>query len=157
MPCVVYYNMQLCPTVSEVGDIDDSEECDYSMPPLTTCRLRKLNMPPVTPSIGVVAPEVCGHIKPPIRMDYCRVIFVLCSTLGLMGVAWMYYNQLVSIADMSLHTPNQPLGDLLIVSFRLQVQGVTNGAILKPGDILIPIESLRSTEKQNFSFHILSQ
>jgi hypothetical protein len=143
MPCVVYYNMQ-----SE--NTDDSQDCDYSVPPLTVCRLRKLNIPPVIPSIG--------HIKPPIRMDYCRVIFVLFSTLVFVGVAaCMYYNQFTPILDTSLYTPNHPSGDLLIVSLRLQTQGVANGDIPRQGDILIPIEGLRSTEKQNLSFYILSK
>jgi hypothetical protein len=91
------------------------------------------------------------QMKPLVRTDYRRVVCVMVALFGFICMSYVvYYHNIIHVSnsnstDTSLHNFNQKeMGDVLIVSFQLQVQGATEPAGKSQADILIPLDSLRS-------------
>jgi hypothetical protein len=179
IPRRVHYDMQAC------VDNEENEQSDYDMddmdncitPPLPTCRHRKANpffddFPGIhqalarVPSEGAPSSmkpldEVREDLKALVRTDYVRVVSELLAVMLLTWALYVYYYyeimHLSEATDTSVHNSNQPLGDLLIVSFQLQVQGTTERTNGNQADILIPLDMLRSDNSQNLSFYLSSK
>jgi hypothetical protein len=99
-----------------------------------------------------------------VRTDYRRVICVLVALFGFLCMSYVvYYHNIIqgsasNSTDTSLHNFNQQaMGDMLIVSFQLQLQGATEPTSKNQADILIPLDSLRSDNHQNFSLYLSSK